>query len=121
MVPWVITEAFPLGGNRWRWAHAGGGGRRRRQPPRVGAPCPTPRARGAGRATTRKIARWPSVLLLGCWAATMRRERGRRPSDHGWAAPVGRGHWTSIVACVLFLVIMFWFRGPKWNLASVAA
>jgi hypothetical protein len=37
---WVITEAFPLGGNRWRWAHAGGGGRqrRRRQPRRVGAP-----------------------------------------------------------------------------------
>lgn len=41
MVRWVITEAFPLGGNRWRWAHAGGGGgrqRRRRQPRRVGAP-----------------------------------------------------------------------------------
>lgn len=25
MVRWVITEAFPLGGNRWRWVHAGAG------------------------------------------------------------------------------------------------
>ena len=56
MVRWVITEAFPLGGNRWRWVHAGGGGRRRRrrQPRgRGGTMTDTPRAARAVRVATR--------------------------------------------------------------------